>query len=184
MCWHKLKLLTTLLSLEYPKLFNTETQIVISQIKTIFLFGLYVALSFKWTLFNPKPKTMKQKKLLAIAMAISVVFFSCSKDESSLGESADGTVQATATTPINYSTRVSIQHSAFTPADATIMVGGSILWANSDNVVHTVTADNGSFDSGDLQPEATFGFTFNVVGPHYYHCKYHEKTGVVKCVNK
>ena len=127
---------------------------------------------------------MKQKNFLPIAMALSVLLFSCSKDESSLGESANGTVQATATTPINYSTRVSIQNSAFNPADATVMVSGSILWANSDNVVHTVTADNGSFDSGDLQPGGTFGFTFNVVGPHYYHCKYHEKTGVVKCVTK
>ena len=128
---------------------------------------------------------MKQKNLLTIAIVLSVLFFSCSKDESSLVESANGSVEAAATTPINYSTRVSIQNSAFTPADATVMVGGSILWVNSDNIVHTVTADNGSFDSGDLQPGATFGFTFNVVGPHYYHCKYHgEKTGVVKCVNK
>ena len=133
---------------------------------------------------DPKPKTMKQKNLLTIAMLLSVLFFSCSKDESSLGESANGPVQAAATTPIYYSTRVSIQNSAYNPADATVMVGGSILWANSDNVVHTVTADNGSFDSGDLQPGTTFGFTFNEIGPHYYHCKYHEKTGVVKCVTK
>jgi plastocyanin len=65
------------------------------------------------------------------------------------------------------------------------MVSGSILWANNDNIVHTVTADDGSFDSGDLQPGATFGFTFNTVGPHPYHCKYHaEMTGIVKCVTK
>ena len=118
-------------------------------------------------------------------MALSVLFFSCSKDENSLAESANGSVQATATIPINYTAKVSIQNSAFTPAAVTVMVGGSILWANNDNIVHTVTADNGSFDSGDLQPGATFGFTFNVVGPHYYHCKYHgEETGLVKCVTK
>ncbi len=65
------------------------------------------------------------------------------------------------------------------------MVGGSILWVNSDNVVHTVKADDESFDSGDLQPGASFGFTFNVVGPHLCHCKYHgEMTGLVKCVTK
>lgn len=128
---------------------------------------------------------MKQKNFLTIAMALSVLFFSCSKDESSLAESANGPVHATATTPINYTTKVSIQNSAFTPASVTVMVGGSILWANNDIMVHTVTADNGSFDSGDLQPGATFGFTFNVVGPHYYHCKYHgEETGLVKCVTK
>ena len=128
---------------------------------------------------------MKQKNFLIIAMALSILFFGCSKDESSLAESANGSVQAAATTPINYTAKVTIQNSAFSPAAVTVMVGGSILWANNDNIVHTVTADNGGFDSGDLQPGATFGFAFTVVGPHYYHCKYHgEETGLVKCVTK
>jgi plastocyanin len=65
------------------------------------------------------------------------------------------------------------------------MVGGSILWVNDDEAIHTVTADDGSFDSGDLQPGNTFGVTFNTVGPQPYHCKYHkEMTGLVKCVTK
>ncbi|HEY5773153.1 MAG TPA: cupredoxin domain-containing protein, partial [Chitinophagaceae bacterium] len=88
-------------------------------------------------------------------------------------------------TPIIYAARVMIQNSVFTPSDVTIMVSGSILWVNNDETVHTVTAKDGSFDSGDLQPGATFGVTFNTVGPHRYHCKYHaEMTGVVKCVTK
>jgi plastocyanin len=136
---------------------------------------------------------MKQKNFLTIALALSILFFSCSKDESSLAESGSGTVHATGSgtpitgsgTPINYTARVTIQNSVFTPSEVTVMVGGSILWVNSDEIVHTVTADDGSFDSGDLQPEASFGFTFNTVGPHPYHCKYHkEMTGLVKCVTK
>lgn len=128
---------------------------------------------------------MKQKNLLTLTIALSILFFSCSKDGNSLTESANGSVQAAATIPINYTAKVSIQNSAFNPAAVTVMVSGSILWVNSDNMVHTVTADNGSFDSGDLQPGTTFGFRFNVIGPHYYHCKYHgEETGVVKCVTK
>ena len=136
---------------------------------------------------------MKQKNFLTIAIALSILFFSCSKDESSLVQSDNGTVHAAGSgapitgsgTPMNYTARVTIQNSAFTPSDVTVMVGGSILWVNSDNVVHTVTADDGSFDSGDLQPQTSFGFTFNTVGPHPYHCKYHgEMTGIVKCVTK
>lgn len=128
---------------------------------------------------------MKQQNFLKIAIALSILFFSCSKDESSLAESTNSPAHATATTPIKYTTKVSMQNSAFTPGSVTVMIGGSILWANNDNVVHTVTADNGSFDSGDLQPGTTFGVTFNVVGPQYYHCKYHgEETGLVKCVTK
>ncbi|HEV8272334.1 MAG TPA: cupredoxin domain-containing protein [Chitinophagaceae bacterium] len=134
---------------------------------------------------------MKQQNFLIVALSISILFFSCSKDDGSLAESDDGSIHATGTTqvtgvtPINYSTRISIQNSAFTPAEVTVMVGGSILWINNDNTVHTVTADDGSFDSGDLQPSASVGFTFNTVGPHPYHCKYHrEMTGIVKCVTK
>ena len=129
---------------------------------------------------------MKQKNFLPIALAWSILFFSCSKDESSLAESNNGTVHASGSvTPINYTAKVTIQNSAFNPSAVTVMVSGSILWVNSDNVVHTVTADDGSFDSGDLQPQASFGLTFNTVGPHPYHCKYHgEMTGIVKCVTK
>ena len=128
---------------------------------------------------------MKQKNFLTIAVALSILFFSCSKNESSLAESENGPISVAGTTPIDYAVRISIQNSAFNPSSVTVVVNGSILWANNDNVVHTVTADNGSFDSGDLQPGATFGFTFTVNGPHYYHCKYHgEETGLVKCVTK
>jgi plastocyanin len=135
---------------------------------------------------------MKQRNFLTTVLVLSVLFFSCSKDKSSLAQSDNGTIHATGngTTPgnsaINYTTRVSIQNSAFTPADVTVMVGGSILWVNTDSEqVHTVTADDGSFDSGDIQPGGTFGFTFNTVGPYPYHCKYHkEMTGIVKCVTK
>ena len=136
---------------------------------------------------------MKQINFITIALALSILFFSCSKDEGSLVESNNGTVHASGSgTPItgngnqtNYTTRVTIQNSAFTPPEVTVMVSGSILWVNSDETVHTVTADDGSFDSGDLQPGATFGVTFSIVGPHRYHCKYHaEMTGVMKCVTK
>jgi len=129
---------------------------------------------------------MKQKNFLTIAIALSILFFSCSKDESSLVESDKVTVHAAGSnTPIIYAARITIQNSVFTPSDVTIMVSGSILWVNNDETVHTVTAKDGSFDSGDLQPQASFSFTFNTVGPHPYHCKYHgEMTGIVKCVTK
>ncbi len=65
------------------------------------------------------------------------------------------------------------------------METGSILWVNGDSEqVHSVTADDGSFDSGDIQPSGSFGRQFTIIGPHYYHCKYHGEKGLVKCVTK
>ena len=124
---------------------------------------------------------------------ISFLFFSCHKSESSLSESVNGSIHASGSGSgsgsggtIFYTTRVSIERSAFNPARVTVMQSGSILWVNNDGEqVHTLTADDGSFDSGNIQPGGTFGLTFNTIGPHPYHCKYHmEMTGVVKCVTK
>ena len=85
---------------------------------------------------------MKQKNFLMVAIALSVLF-SCSKRESSLAESENGPVNVAGTTPINYTTKVTINNSGFSPAEVTVMVSGSILWVNGDNMVHTVTAENG-----------------------------------------
>jgi plastocyanin len=137
---------------------------------------------------------MKKQNFFIITLISSVLFFNCSKSSGDLVQNENGSARATGKgtgsssssgSGINYTTRVSMQESSFNPAEVTVVTGGSILWANNDGEqVHTVTADDGSFDSGDLQPGSTFGFTFNIIGPHYYHCKYHHETGVVKCVTK
>ena len=136
---------------------------------------------------------MKQAKIFTIGSMLflgSILFLSCSRDKGSLAESVNGSTHATGVTNstgsvINYTTRVSIQNSAFSPESVTVMETGSILWVNSDTEqLHTVTADDGSFDSGDIQPGGSIGFTFNKIGPHPYHCKYHNEKGLVKCVTK
>ena len=135
---------------------------------------------------------MKKQNLLIIALISSVLFFNCSKSSGDLVQKDNTSFRAAGSVPgtsggnsTNYATRVSIENSSFNPADVTVMTGGAILWVNNDREqVHTVTADDGSFDSGDLQPGSTFAFTFSIIGPHYYHCKYHKESGVVKCVTK
>jgi plastocyanin len=62
----------------------------------------------------------------------------------------------------------------YAPGDLTITVGTPITWTNTGAVAHTVTADDGvSFDSGNLDPQATFSFTPNLPGTFAYHCAYH-----------
>jgi plastocyanin len=131
---------------------------------------------------------MKQINILTIVALLSLgsfLFLSCSKSESNLAESDNGTIQATGAGTVNYTAKVTMSNNTFTLASVTVMQSGSILWVNNDNQVHTVTADDGSFDSGDIAAGGSFGLAFIVVGPHYYHCKYHpEMTGLVKCVTK
>jgi hypothetical protein len=54
------------------------------------------------------------------------------------------------------------------------VVGATIIWTNTGAVAHTATADDGaSFDSGNLDPHATFSFTPDTRGTFPYHCTFH-----------
>jgi len=133
---------------------------------------------------------MKRQTIFTLMMQLlfaSILFFSCSKSKDTLSDNPDSSVRTAGSIPgnTNYTVKISIERNAFTPAEVTVMQSGSLLWVNNDNQVHTVTAEDGTFDSGDIQPGGSFSFTFTVIGPHAYNCKYHnEATGLVKCVTK
>jgi hypothetical protein len=48
-----------------------------------------------------------------------------------------------------------------------------VTWSNVDGAPHTVTAENGAFDSGNLDEGAAFSFTFTAPGTYTYRCDYH-----------
>lgn len=68
---------------------------------------------------------------------------------------------------------VSVANFSFSPASVTVKVGTKVTWKNNDSVTHTVTADQGAFDSGDLPPGQSFSFTFTKAGTYSYHCNIH-----------
>ena len=68
---------------------------------------------------------------------------------------------------------VTIQDFKFSPNTLTVPVGATVTWTNADSTQHTVTADDGSFDSGPLDPGATFNQTFSTAGTFTYHCNIH-----------
>jgi plastocyanin len=68
---------------------------------------------------------------------------------------------------------VSVEDFYFEPANTAIQPGDTMMWTNKGNHPHTVTADNGSFDSGMLQPGQSFSWTFQNPGTVTYHCSIH-----------
>jgi plastocyanin len=66
-----------------------------------------------------------------------------------------------------------IQNMAFNPSTISVTMGTTITWTNKDAVSHTVSSDNGSFDSGTLATNATFSYTFAATGTFAYHCMVH-----------
>jgi plastocyanin len=63
----------------------------------------------------------------------------------------------------------------YSPDNVTVVIGvnNTVMWVNQDSSPHTVTANDNSFDSGNLNPGATFIYTFNTPGTFSYHCIYH-----------
>ena len=51
--------------------------------------------------------------------------------------------------------------------------GQKVTWTNTDGFPHTVTADNGSFDSGPVAAGTSYARTFKQAGTFAYHCKIH-----------
>jgi LPXTG-motif cell wall-anchored protein len=74
---------------------------------------------------------------------------------------------------------VSIKDNLFDPKTITVNVGDTINWQYAGQNEHTVTADDGSFESGDLKAgeKTSFSFTFTKAGTFAYHCKYHGGAG-------
>jgi plastocyanin len=78
-----------------------------------------------------------------------------------------------AAAPATAATAVTIMNFAFSPASISVPVGSTVTWTNQDSTAHTVTADDGSFDSGSLAPGATFSQAFDTPGTFAYHCNIH-----------
>ncbi|HET9658896.1 MAG TPA: tyrosinase family protein, partial [Thermomicrobiales bacterium] len=68
---------------------------------------------------------------------------------------------------------VTIIDFGFDPADLSIEPGTTVVWINQGAVPHTVTADDGSFDSGQLDPGGSFTQLFDAEGTFAYHCEIH-----------
>src|SRR3990172_1611272 len=108
------------------------------------------------------------KIIVVTLLFISMVLAGgCAKKEHEPEETSPTKVLPTDTAPPPKSvgTEISIVGPStpfFEPAEITIQVGGRITWTNNDtgSRPHTVTADDNSFDSGNLSKDDVFSRTF------------------------
>jgi plastocyanin len=68
---------------------------------------------------------------------------------------------------------VTINDQGFTPSRLTISPGTTVTWVNQGQLAHTATAENGSFDSGLIQPGGRYSQRFDQVGETPYRCTPH-----------
>ena len=77
------------------------------------------------------------------------------------------------TVPIQNTWSVNIGDNFFAPPNAAVEPGSTITWTNNGREPHTVTADDGSFDSGVLNPGDSYTVAFGGQGTVTYHCAIH-----------
>lgn len=79
----------------------------------------------------------------------------------------------TATTLPPASPMVTIAQSRYAPLSVTVTPGTVVSFENTDPFAHTVTARDGSFDSGRLEESDTFDVQFADEGTFSYFCDIH-----------
>lgn len=63
----------------------------------------------------------------------------------------------------------------YAPPSITVVIGvnNTVTWVNKDQSIHTVTATDKSFDSGNILSGQSFTFKFTTPGTYTYMCIYH-----------
>jgi len=106
--------------------------------------------------------------LVAVLVTLSVTDGSTSSAATGGGKSGSGTA-------------ITIKNFQYSPDPITVKTGATITVTNDDRTVHTVTADDGKFDTGHLADAAQRTITLDAPGTYTYHCDIHNyMTGTIK----
>jgi plastocyanin len=105
---------------------------------------------------------------LKAALITPILFIACSRSDDGYSNNNNNNNNNN-----NTNNSVSIGSSSFSPSSISVKSGTTVTWSNNVYELHTVTADDGSFNSGDLDYNKTFSRTFNQAGTFAYHCNHH-----------
>ena len=111
---------------------------------------------------------MKVNALLIMTVLLASSLAGCSTDNTGASTQTDDSPG-----DVSASNDVDISGFAFNPSGLTVAVGDKVTWTNSDSASHTATADDATFDSGNLANGGSYSHTFTTVGTIAYHCDLH-----------
>jgi plastocyanin len=103
----------------------------------------------------------------------AIALTGCGGDDSGSTASSESSTTASATTTAESTDKVDISDFKFVPESVTVEAGAELTWTNSDDAPHTATADDSSFDTGDLDQGDSKAITFDEPGTFSYYCRFH-----------
>ena len=69
--------------------------------------------------------------------------------------------------------KVTIADFDYAPPSITVAAGSAVEFTNTDSTNHTATADDMSFDTGDLGKDKSGSVTLSTPGTYTYFCRFH-----------
>ena len=121
------------------------------------------------------------KNLLFVAplLVTAALAVGCGDGGSSYGDTASSastpaaakTAAAVTEDKTAAASEVKMAGSTFAPGTIDLKVGDKVTFVNDDEIAHTATSD--AFDSGTMDPGATFEFTAEEAGTISYVCSFH-----------
>ena len=89
--------------------------------------------------------------------------------ENTTSAEGEAPAQSKQPAPENTTVTVDIHDRTFDPAQLEVAKGTTVTWTNGDTEAHTVTADNGLFDSGVIEPGQYYSAWLGGSGTVSYH---------------
>ena len=111
--------------------------------------------------------------MLAVAMFVFAAW-GCGGNGSSSNPSTPSTPSSSGAVTVTIMGQRNEQ--SFSPNPAPITQGSLIVWQNSDNTVHRIVMNDGSFDSGNISPGAMSSTMRLSSTGGSYHCAIHPTT--------
>ena len=121
---------------------------------------------------SARPTSRVRAVALAAVLGASFVVSACGSD-------SDADPAATGTGSI--ATNLTIKDFAFSPQPLEVPMGTVVKVVNEDDAPHTATADDTSFDTGDLGWGESKDITLSAEGEITFHCDIHDyMKGVIR----
>lgn len=122
---------------------------------------------------------MDSKKLI-IGLVVALALVGCGSTKPITTTSSSSLPSGSATSPLLGTAQMQIDNFTTTPQTIFVKKDTILTITNKDVTGHSVTADNGSFDTGVLGKGKSATVTLNTIGTITFHCTPHPSTQTLK----
>jgi len=118
--------------------------------------------------------TLQCTAVVALATGLAACGSKSSSPPPASSGSGSSTTASSGSSAASGSTTIDIKNYKFMPDQLTVKVGSTITVHNMDSTVHTLTATNKAFDTGDIPANGTKTITVSKPGTYPYVCTIHQ----------